>query len=70
MYSHASGGHPRQSSFLCEHLAANGYLVAGVAHRRSGPLDELIAERVPDIRAGIDQVLASYPVDRDRIGLV
>ena len=70
MYSHASGGHPRQSSFLCEHLAANGYLVAGVAHRRSGPLDELIAERVPDIRAAIDQVLVSYPVDRDRVGLV
>ena len=70
VYSHASGGHPRQSSFLCEHLAAHGYVVAAVQHRRSGPVDELIAERVPDIRAAIDRVLESYPVARDRIGLV
>ena len=70
IYSHASGGHPRQSSFLCEHLAAHGYFVAAVQHRRSGPVDELIAERVPDIRALIDHAVATYPVDASRIGLL
>ena len=70
VYSHASGGHPRQSSFLCEHLAAHGYFVAAVQHRRSGPVDELIGERVPDIRAVIDHAVATYPVDASRIGLI
>ena len=70
VYSHASGGHPRMSSFLCEHLAAHGYLVVAVQHRKSGPIDELIAERVPDIRGAIDHAIATYPVDASRIGLV
>ncbi|HYK98506.1 MAG TPA: dienelactone hydrolase family protein [Candidatus Acidoferrales bacterium] len=70
VYSHASGGHPRQSSFLCEHLAAHGYLVAAVAHQNTGPLEERIAARVPEIRAAIDEATRSYPVDPARVGLV
>jgi dienelactone hydrolase len=70
VYSHASGGHPRQSSFLCEHLAANGYFVAAVTHQNAGPLEERIAQRVPEIRRVIDQVIASHRVDPARIGLV
>ncbi len=32
LYSHASGGGRRQSSFLCTHLASHGYLVAAADH--------------------------------------
>ncbi len=32
LYSHASGGHRRQSSFLCMHLASHGYVVAAADH--------------------------------------
>jgi predicted dienelactone hydrolase len=32
IYSHSSYGHRRQSSFLCEHLASHGYVVAAADH--------------------------------------
>jgi dienelactone hydrolase len=32
LYSHSSYGHRRQSSFLCEHLASHGYVVAAADH--------------------------------------
>src|SRR5215475_12150407 len=32
LYSHTSGGHRRQASFLCTHLASHGYLVAAADH--------------------------------------
>jgi predicted dienelactone hydrolase len=32
LFSHASGGFRRQSSFLCTHLASHGYVVAAVDH--------------------------------------
>lgn len=32
LYCHASGGGRRQSSFLCEHLASHGYVVAAADH--------------------------------------
>jgi predicted dienelactone hydrolase len=32
LFSHPSGGHRRQSSFLCTHLASHGYVVAAVDH--------------------------------------
>lgn len=32
VFSHHAGGHRRGSSFLCEHLAAHGYLVAALDH--------------------------------------
>jgi predicted dienelactone hydrolase len=31
-YSHTSGGHKGQASFLCSHLASHGYVVAAVDH--------------------------------------
>jgi dienelactone hydrolase len=43
LYSHASGGHRRQSSFLCTHLASNGYVVAAADHIRNTAMD--IVER-------------------------
>jgi predicted dienelactone hydrolase len=32
LYSHTSGGHRRQASVLCTHLASHGYVVAAVDH--------------------------------------
>jgi predicted dienelactone hydrolase len=32
VFSHHAGGHRRSSSFLCEHLAAHGYVVAALDH--------------------------------------
>ena len=32
LFSHASYGHRRQSSFLCAHLASHGYVVAAADH--------------------------------------
>lgn len=33
VFSHGFGGHRRQSTFLCTHLASHGYVVAAVDHR-------------------------------------
>lgn len=32
LYSHHSGGHRRAASFLCDHLASHGYVVAALDH--------------------------------------
>src|SRR5262245_59603704 len=32
LFSHGLGGHRRQSTFLCTHLASHGYVVAAVDH--------------------------------------
>ena len=39
VHSHSSYGHPRQSSFLCEHLASHGYVVAAPEHTGNTPAD-------------------------------
>src|SRR5262245_58058281 len=54
-FSHGYGGHRRQSTFLCSHLASHGYVVVGIDHtgntifdilqmtlavRRGGPLPD------------------------------
>jgi predicted dienelactone hydrolase len=96
-FSHTSGGHRRQSSFLCTHLASHGYLVAapdhtdntgpeiarriarappeGSAERRERYQQQIIADRVPDIRFLLDSLLAGFGhvahlIDAQRIGLV
>ena len=90
LFSHASGGDRRfQSTFLCEHIASHGYVVAAMDHsetfvpelmRREGEtpeerarrIDGWIANRVPDVRFMIDDLLhvLSHAIDRQRIGLV
>jgi dienelactone hydrolase len=98
LYSHASGGGRRQSSFLGEHLASHGYVVAAVDHvgntaadfaasaaraaagvqstpaERDAHLRRIIADRVPDIRFLLDQLLAGaagpVAIDEQRIGIV
>ena len=100
LYSHASGGHRRQSSFLCGHLASHGYVVAAVDHTGNTTADfaarakriaageviapqegdarlkQIIADRVPDLRFLLDQMLSRAPtevsgrIDDGRIGLI
>ena len=50
LYSHASGGHRRQSSLLCAHLASHGYVVAAADHVGNTAAD--FAERAKRIAAG------------------
>ena len=100
LYSHASGGHRRQSSFLCAHLASHGYVVAAVDHTGNTAVDfaarakriaagevitaaegearlrQIIADRVPDLRALLDEMLERPPaavagrIDEDRVGII
>lgn len=60
LYSHASGGRARQSSFLCAHLASHGYAVAAVDHTGNTAAD--FAERAKRIAAG--DVLSAEESDR------
>jgi predicted dienelactone hydrolase len=97
LHSHSSGGGRRQSSFLCEHLASHGYVVAAADHvgntaadfaasaaraaagvqstpaEREANLRRIIADRVPDLRFLLDQLLSGAAgdvvIDDQRIGL-
>lgn len=98
LYSHASFGHRRQSSFLTTHLASHGYVVAAVDHVGNTTIDfaersrraaageatgqerdayvrRIIADRVPDLRFLLDEMVApsgplSSHIDERRIGLI
>ena len=91
LYCHASYGHRRQSSFLCEHLASHGYVVAAADHTGNTAADfaertkrlaegairtqedadsylrRIIADRVPDLRFLLDQIVDSATDDSERI---
>jgi dienelactone hydrolase len=41
VFSHELGGHRRQSTFLCTHLASHGYVVAAADHEGSGTSEVL-----------------------------
>jgi predicted dienelactone hydrolase len=49
-FSHGYGGHRRQSTFLCSHLASHGYVVAAVDHTGNTVFDVLHA--VMQLQAG------------------
>jgi predicted dienelactone hydrolase len=51
-FSHSSGGHRRQSTFLCTHLASHGYVVVAVDHTGNTTLDA--AELARRVTAGAD----------------
>jgi dienelactone hydrolase len=100
LFSHASGGQRRQSSYLCAHLASHGYVVAAADHTGNTAADfverakrvasgeaptpeqsearlrQIIADRVPDLRFLLDEMLSRAPaevsrrIDEERIGLV
>jgi dienelactone hydrolase len=61
LFSHSSGGHRRQSSFLCTHLASHGYIVTAADHGGNTAVD--VADRAK--RAAEGQVLT--PQERDAL---
>jgi len=100
LYGHASGGHRRESSFLCIHLASHGFVVAAADHTGNTAADfvarakgiaageavttaesdarmrQIIADRVPDLRFLLNEMLQRAPadvserIDRERVGLI
>jgi predicted dienelactone hydrolase len=81
LWSHFSGGDRRSASYLCEHLAQQGYIVAAMDHsdntlpRPSAAADErekaermqrLIGSRVPELRSLLETMLRDE-AERDGI---
>ena len=50
VFSHGYGGHRRQSTFLCTHLASHGYVVAAVDHTGNTMLE--VVQGVMTLRSG------------------
>jgi dienelactone hydrolase len=70
LFSHGFGGHRRQSTFLCTHLASHGYVVAAVDHTGNTVADMMMmffrmqsGESVPDPLGGIAEFVALRPPD-------
>lgn len=64
-FSHTSGGHRRQASYLCQHLASHGYVVATVDHTDNTASD--VAARAgsgPLPPERIEELVRSYIADR------
>ena len=81
VFSHQSFGSRRAASFLTTHLASHGYVVAALDHSEvvapevAGKLDEIIANRVPDVQFLIDRLMEAglddpVTADAKRIGIV
>jgi dienelactone hydrolase len=69
LFCHASGGHRRQSTFLCTHLASHGYVVAAADHTGNTAAD--VAERSKRVAAGppltpdeVDALVQGFIADR------
>jgi predicted dienelactone hydrolase len=65
-FSHGYGGHRRQSTFLCTHLASHGYVVAAVDHTGNTVID--ILQVVMNVQMG-GRPPAPEPVLREFIEL-
>ena len=69
-FSHGYGGHRRQSTFLCTHLASHGYVVAACDHAGNTMHDVMrlaMAHRrgaaAPDPRSTLPALVAQRPAD-------
>ena len=78
-FSHHSFGSRRAATFLTTHLANHGYVVGALDHSEviapAGNVDEIIANRVPDVQFLIGRLLKicaddSSAADAKRIGIV
>lgn len=77
-FSHGFGGHRRQTTFLCTHLASHGYVVASLDHTGNTMLDVVQAimtfqssGQLPDPVATVKEFIAARPADiRFMIGQV
>jgi len=70
VFSHGYGGHRRQSTFLCTHLASHGYVVAAVDHTGNTILDIMQAVMMrqsgatpPDADAVLEEFIVARPAD-------
>lgn len=69
-FSHGFGGHRRQSTFLCTHLASHGYVVASVDHSGNTTADLLqllmsvqMGAPLPDTSALVGEFVVARPSD-------
>lgn len=70
IFSHGFGGHRRQSTFLCTHLASHGYVVAAMDHTGNTVMDMaqmtlavMMGEPMPETGPMIAGLIESRPVD-------
>jgi len=69
-FSHGYGGHRRQSTFLCTHLASQGYVVAAVDHTGNTVFDIIQAVmtlhstgQLPDPLSTLPEFITARPAD-------
>jgi predicted dienelactone hydrolase len=86
LYSHHSFGDRNSATYLCEHLAGHGFVVAALDHsERSAPqpasadetpqqraerVHRIVADRVPDLRLLLDSALDRPGIDPSGVGVV
>lgn len=70
LFSHGFGGHRRQSTFLCTHLASHGYVVAAMDHTGNTIIDlaqitlqVMMGEPMPDPGPMVAELIALRPAD-------
>ncbi len=70
IFSHGFGGHRRQSTFLCTHLASHGYVVAAMDHTGNTVLDMaqmtlavMMGEPMPDAEPMVRELITLRPDD-------
>ncbi len=71
VFSHGFGGHRRQSTFLCSHLASHGYVVAAVDHTGNTIIEmvqvmmsaQMGGAPPPDAGAILSEIIPARPVD-------
>jgi len=69
-FSHGFGGHRRQSTFLCTHLASHGYVVASPDHVGNTAVDTLqtlmevqAGKPIPEPEAMVQEFVVKRPAD-------
>lgn len=70
VFSHGFGGHRRQSTFLCTHLASHGYVVAAMDHTGNTMIDMaqmtlqvMMGEPMPETGPMIAELIQLRPAD-------
>ncbi len=70
IFSHGFGGHRRQSTFLCTHLASHGYVVAAMDHTGNTVMDMaqmtlqvMMGEPMPDPGPMVAELIVARPLD-------
>ncbi len=70
VFSHGFGGHRRQSTFLCTHLASHGYVVAAMDHTGNTVMDVamltmqlMTGGEMPDVVTMINDLIVARPAD-------